>query len=353
MLETMHKQRQEEASQLNGDLSLFRDCLTSDVASCRQQFQRYRTELRNRTRSFLGKTRDRRQTQAQTVAEQLTAFVADLQAQTAEFLAVTQTERELMVHQLMYDLAAFRAVLAQASAALHHTIQADIQTLHTETFLLLEAAHQRRVEMQLQTNQDLATFVEQIRSDVQCSLANLSMERQARAAAIATFLYQSEGDRQEQFQRLSDRLAAFRSHLKQYVWDESPASRFQSDSPKTELPSQGFAKPAHQTPGFPVQASKPLLPTSPNAEKQLAQPGQPKVSTAPLNATAIAPSEEKIHEERIFQYIDLMQGARLTEIESSLNMSRFQAVEALRSLIQKGMITQRDRVYHIRDEIGC
>jgi predicted transcriptional regulator len=40
----------------------------------------------------------------------------------------------------------------------------------------------------------------------------------------------------------------------------------------------------------------------------------------------------------------------LTEIESTLGINRFQAVDALRSLIQKELIVQKDRTYRIQEE---
>lgn len=57
-------------------------------------------------------------------------------------------------------------------------------------------------------------------------------------------------------------------------------------------------------------------------------------------------------ETEIFEYIKGLRGARLSEIESALSINRFQAVDALRSLIKKGSVTQRDRVYLIPEEIS-
>lgn len=382
-LEEMQKHRQEEASQLRSDLGLFRYCLASDGETRRQELQQYRLDLQNQTHNFLIQVRDRRYTQAQDLADHLNAFVTQLQQQTAESLALSQAERELMAQQLAHDLSVFRSALDQKAAILQGNIQADIQTLQAETSLL--------------------------RSEVEQYLVDRAIERQARAIELGEFLQQSELERAEKFQELSNRLAEFRAHLKQFVWGEDPtpvkavtpvtaATPVKVDAPvKASVPvkpvvhvapksvaSQGvpstkiapptsisalrkpattMAKPAaagRQQPVSSVRANAPLRVASLTQAKQFAKSEQP----TPVKPAAVAKpavntpssqqkaviSEEQIHEERVFQYIDLMEGARLTEIESSLDMSRFQTVEALRSLIQKGMITQRDRMYRVLEE---
>jgi hypothetical protein len=377
-LEEMQKHRQEEASQLRSDLGLFRYCLASDGETRRQELQQYRLDLHNQTHNFLIQARDRRYTQAQDLADQLSAFVAQLQQQTAESLALSQAERELMAQQLAHDLSVFRSTLDQAVAALQGNIQADIQTLQAETSLL--------------------------RSEVEQYLVDRAIERQARAIELGEFLQHSELERAEKFQELSNRLAEFRAHLKQFVWGEdltpvkavtpvkvdapvkasvpvkpvvdvAPKSVASQGVPSTKIapptpisalrkPATTMAKPAaasgRQQPVSSVRANAPLRVASLTQAKQFAKSEQPTLVkpaavakpavSAPSSQQKAATSEEQIHEERVFQYIDLMEGARLTEIESSLDMSRFQTVEALRSLIQKGMITQRDRMYRVLEE---
>ncbi len=267
-LENIQTHRQETASELRCDLSLFRDSLMRNGTVCRQERQRDRTELHRQTQTFLRQARDRRQVQAQEGAQQLAAFVIQLRAETSEFLALTQTNRELTAHQLAYDLAAFRAALAQASILLRQKIRADIQTSQTQTSLLLEATHQQRIATRIQLNQELTAVAEQ------------------EQPALSTI--------------------------------ESPerAVQVRNAKQRAEQIQPSVAKPASPIPPAPAVLS-----------------------------------EERLQEERIFQYIDLMQSVRLTELESSLSMSRFQVVEALRSLIQKGMITQRDRMYCVSEEV--
>ncbi len=66
----------------------------------------------------------------------------------------------------------------------------------------------------------------------------------------------------------------------------------------------------------------------------------------------ITPSRKELAaiESDILSHLQNGEGARLTEIESTLDINRFQAVDALRSLIKQGRVTQRDRVYVIQEE---
>ncbi len=49
----------------------------------------------------------------------------------------------------------------------------------------------------------------------------------------------------------------------------------------------------------------------------------------------------------VYDYLKAAQGARLAQIEAALGASRVQTVNALRSLIEQGIVTQRDRTYYI------
>ena len=51
----------------------------------------------------------------------------------------------------------------------------------------------------------------------------------------------------------------------------------------------------------------------------------------------------------IYALIRQRNGARLPEIEETLSINRFQAVDALRVLIKEGVVTQRDRVYLVQE----
>lgn len=77
-------------------------------------------------------------------------------------------------------------------------------------------------------------------------------------------------------------------------------------------------------------------------------------SAAPMTwgSASVAPVRKDIGaiEQEIFEFLKMSSGARLTELESALDINRFQAVDALRSLIKQGRVTQRDRVYVVQEE---
>ena len=79
--------------------------------------------------------------------------------------------------------------------------------------------------------------------------------------------------------------------------------------------------------------------------------GKPFVTTSWGNTSVTLPRKAMSEvESEIFGYLQAGDGARLTEIEAALDINRFQAVDALRSLIKQGRVTQRDRVYVIQEE---
>ena len=56
------------------------------------------------------------------------------------------------------------------------------------------------------------------------------------------------------------------------------------------------------------------------------------------------------HEQSILAYLKQTKGARLSQIERTLQLDRFQTVDALRLLIEKGRIVLRDRLYILKEE---
>lgn len=284
LLQETQKQRQINASQLRSDLSLFRETLTYNSSIRHQNLQR---------------------------------FCETLQQQTQEFLAIAQAERSFASQQLRHDLSAFRSALAQTVKSLRQEIQADLQILQIETQAQLDEAHQLRVKNHIRLSRHLQVFVEQLRSEVEVFLTDVALERQEKAA-------QTQRDRKAELEVLFQKFAELRSQLKQYraelsqtVWGDSIETAEPSAPKLSPKPMIVMKKPETRSRGFKVA-----------------------VTSKPEKA---APSNEQ----RIYGYIEDMQSARLTEIESALGMTRIQAVEGLRSLIQQGKITQRDRVYLI------
>ncbi|MBW4442969.1 MAG: gas vesicle protein GvpC [Plectolyngbya sp. WJT66-NPBG17] len=284
LLQETQKQRQTKASQLRSDLSLFRETLSYDTSVRREKLQNY---------------------------------CETLHEQTQEFLAIVHAERESVSQQLSEDLHTFRSTLTETVNSLRQEIQADLQLLQLETRSQLEEAHQHRIKQRVRLARNLSIFVEKLRSDVAAFLTDTVLERQEKAL-------QDKRDRKVEMDRLFAGFADFRSQLKQFradlsrtVWGEGERQTAVSDSPAPEVP-----------------AAKPVI-------KKPASPGFRVV--APVKSVPAAKSDEG----KIYEYIEVMQSVRLTEIESALSMTRIQAVEGLRSLIQQGKITQRDRLYLI------
>ncbi|MCU0552466.1 MAG: hypothetical protein MUC48_24305 [Leptolyngbya sp. Prado105] len=321
LLQATHEQRQTNASQLRSDLSLFRETLAYD------------TSLRR---------------------DNLRQFCETLQDQTQEFLAIAQAERSLMSQQLSHDLSAFRSTLEKTVESLRQEIQADLQILQISTQAQLDESHQRRVQNRICLARDLQIFVDELRLSVVTFLADATLERQEKAA-------QNQRDRKAKLEELFNEFAEFRSQLKQYrstlsqtVWGEE-IQHSQSAEPRvsksTTEPVAAEKPPAAKSAVNPVAAAESPAP-KPAAKPVIVKPRGFRVAastasnpspTMPVTADPALSSEEK----RIYDYIEDMQSVRLTEIESALGMTRIQAVEGLRSLIQQGKITQKDRVYLI------
>jgi predicted transcriptional regulator len=64
----------------------------------------------------------------------------------------------------------------------------------------------------------------------------------------------------------------------------------------------------------------------------------------------IAKPDSPTLEEVVYNYLHLANGARISEIETELGITRFQAVDALHALIQKGLIVKQDRTYLAKEE---
>ncbi len=57
------------------------------------------------------------------------------------------------------------------------------------------------------------------------------------------------------------------------------------------------------------------------------------------------------HAQEILTYLQQTQGAKLSEIEKALKLDRFQTVDSLRMLTKLGKVTQRYRLYVLKDDV--
>jgi gas vesicle protein len=269
--------------------------------------------------------------------------------------------------EFQQQLSATVAVMQQQVSNRMQVIQAETTAIRLDAQQLLQTHQQQRCQNQLQVMQNLAEFVERMRGEVEADLSELEAMRHDRAYQLQQSLRQSHEQRKADMKRLFDQLAAFRSELtaycaeiRQQVWGSSqPASISQPTPP--QLKTQFASRPAGQTSGqLPERsATRPSARPparlvarvrSPQPDKSKAIPG-----SSPRKATSVTQTKPPIAkpnltqlEQTIFNHLTRVQQTTLAEVESTFALNRFAAVDALRSLIKKGCIVQRDHVYRIQ-----
>ena len=340
-LAATRQQRQLRATQVHNKLAAFRADLTEESELWqvnqhlfRLQLQQSVQALKQETQNFLAYSQLERQVQAEDVAEQLDSFVQKLQQQTSEFLSLSAIERSLMAEQLAQDLRQFHSELNVSVALLRQETQAQLATLQHNTQALLSDNQQQRVLMRTQQAKELTTFVEKLSADVQSYLWELELLRQERAQQLQQALSQSRSDRQADVAALFQRFGQFRIELQQYC---------------TSLRTSVWGADLDQNPSFKQTLTSPPSPLLQEKGAKDREKSNPEPTSAPTPAAQPAAVEI---EKEVYNYLHQVQGARLVELETALEINRIQAVDVLRSLITKGLITQRDRVYYTQEEFN-
>ncbi|MDX2244523.1 MAG: hypothetical protein NW224_27935 [Leptolyngbyaceae cyanobacterium bins.302] len=284
-------------------------------------------------------------------------------------LSQQESERRLDMQMFQAELQAFHAELQANVRSLRLDMNTDLAMLQAETQTFLINCQHQRMHVNLETRQSLADFMENLRMDVQSYLAELELTRQHRAEQVQQDLQASRASREADVEALFANLATFRAELQQFrqtlredVWGQSvPNEPVVTQSALTKVTAIPAAKPSvpkpastrpiagKSTPARSVSPGK-TTPTKSSAKTAAKPTPAAKTVTAakvsvPQTATPPMIAPEVPFEKEVYTFLYENQGARLTQIETSLNLNRFQAVDALRSLIKKGLITQRDRVY--------
>lgn len=308
----IRQERQIKAAQLRHELSLFHEALTSESAAHRTDLQQFCQRLHVETQAFLTAAGDRRHVQATQLAQALELFVQLLRQQTAAFLTVAQAERAVARQQLSAFLTAARAERTAAAQRL---------------------------------DQELIAFVEDLRSDVQSYLIELEAVRRQRTMQLSQTLIQNRAKREAETQALFQRLAIFRTELRRFsqelhhtVWGSTDTLSVATPVTKPQ-PAQNGTKPIGRV------SVSPDGTVAVTATVGAFQRGNSVAVVPPAKTVKASPKDAIAYEKDVYAHIQQAQGARLTEIETALGLNRFQAVDALRSLIKKGLITQRDRIY--------
>jgi hypothetical protein len=250
--------------------------------------------------------------------------VADLREQ----LFQGEQHRHDQAHQTRTELEDYTSALRVMVQEMQAQLQEQQIALHLEAEGLRSAQRQDRVAAGQERRQDLAAYVETLKAEVAEHLAeaaafleDLTLQRQQVTAINRERRHQDFDALIAGFAPFRQQLRADRVHLQQVVWGTAPF-------PSSAQTSVGVSvREVHRPKGSKVKTSADVSPPAPTAQ----------------------PAPEVSIEERVYTHLQ-GQAARLTDIETGLEINRFQAVDALRSLIQKELVIQKDRTYYIHED---
>ncbi|MDJ1182732.1 OmpH family outer membrane protein [Roseofilum casamattae] len=249
------------------------------------------------------------------------------------------TQRQLETQQLQANLHQFRNDLARSEAdrsleaqERQSKLQATIVQWQQYTQTSLQQARSHRQEQHQALQHELQEYIEDLRLQIASYfqyLEELRQQRQEdieeRKANFATFQVEAQEhlqhcsrDRQsraraEQLERHNHRMNLYRS-----VWGDGELPELPAPTP---APEPIAVKP---TPSTPQTTSAPLPPSD----------------TETINFSST-------EEEQVYTFLQKSPDSRLSAIEGALGINRIQAVDTLRSLIKRGLVTQRDRLYSV------
>jgi hypothetical protein len=273
----------------------------------RQQFQR---SLSLGISDFLEETANARMQTASTQKIALESFHGQLQQDVQDLMTEISTDRMMMAQELVADLAGFRSNL-----------------LEEVSQLLNEDLPAQRKEMQ--------AHVAQIQKDTQ---NKLTQNRKQRAKNSAL----SVKERAEFVDNLQAEVSAMRADAQEFMQDVQDENLQRKE--ETWGTGTKSARPTRTKKAKPVASKAP--------QKAPAKSVAPKAAPAkPAKAASVENSALSVpHEKEVYDYVQNNHGARLAQIEESLGISRFQAVDALRSLLDKGILVKRDRDYLTQED---
>ncbi|MGD1931602.1 MAG: hypothetical protein ACFB12_22105 [Leptolyngbyaceae cyanobacterium] len=282
---------------------------------------------------------------AVTTRKTLTENYAAVQAETDLYLTQVQQQRAAQAKLTAAELREFDMELKKAVAAKRQDYQAYLAELQQTTQASLTQHQQDRMIMAQQQQKKLVEYIAELEAFVADYLTTVTANREAESKVAQA---KRRSDREALSRDVQVKLADLAAHkperqafcegLRQSIWGTS-APRRAALPPNRPKSAAAIRQPDTRRPRAKAKPAAAAKMSQPSAVKQVAVPtstsSQPAVST----------------EEAVFDYLQSHpQGTRLTEIESTLGINRFQAVDALRSLIQKELIVQKDRIYRIREE---
>lgn len=331
VLTSLHAERQVKSSQLRNDLKLFQ------------------LELQQSTQELLQRFHHQRHTLIQQLFKELQSFTQKLELETTQILNQLTAERSRNTDHLMQELNQSHHQLQTSVASLRDQFKIELLDLkektieiRSDTQIFLTTQRQERLQIREQLILELRRYVDNLHLQVGEYLTNLELLRQERSQQLKATLSQQQQQRISETDSFFQMLVEFRQELQTYrfnlhrsVWGEESISITDLQS-RTHQENVGFTLET-------ISESASLDSVSSVAVNESNQSIYPSVDEAMPESIGL--------EEAAYTFLCETQGARLNEIESKLGSNRFRVVNALRSLIQKGLVTQRDRVYYVQEDI--
>ncbi len=316
------------------------------------------SDLQAETKDFLRDTSNKRHQDSIALAQQLNEYVRSLSAETNRFLQETTLDRVEWSSQLARELHDYHSSLNQMSGALRQQRVEEIQSRKAQIQAFLSESERARHQSYNELHEKLTNAIDTIRLDVESYLQELELLREDRARQLQQAFSRYRAKRKADSQELRDRLSVFRSELKDYVTDLQlsvwGSVREHHIAPPSRTSEAVKVTPVKVTPA-PVSSTtvKKTLETPKPLVKPVEVKDSPKPVVIPSLATAKPSAPPPLPEERVYHYIQEGKGVRLTEIEAALGINRVQTVDALRALLRKGLIIQRDRTYLTPDQLSA
>lgn len=261
----------------------------------REQRQRAMQDRRRAVQASLAQLNQQRQAEARCTSAMLKEFDAELRETVADVR--TQNQHELQTTQKYV---------------------ADLQAVTQQGLAQLKLA---RIEQQGHQRRKLAKYVDELEECVSEYLSDVSETRQAAAVVDQAKRHRDRALLANQVQELRSDFEAdaqarrtFHTELRQAVWGEA-----------TE--------------------------TTPTADIHSANHHANGRSPAPDRKRSVSTKLDVLVERAVYEYLQThLSGARLSDIEAAVGISRLQTVDALQALLQKGLILQKDRTYRLLEE---
>jgi hypothetical protein len=264
-----------------------------------------------------------------------------------------QHNRHLQAQQLHQALLDDRRELEATVSDLRLRLLQDLQPIQQQAADWRRQSQTRQALLRSQLLPKLKASRIELQQSVTAALNTLTA---ARLAAQVPRQHQRQQGRQALAANVADfRQACRRSAaaLKLQIWGQPAATEPLTTDGAAEAPTV-LIVPAQLVPAATQPPAAKAAAAGLAAADDLPALAQPQAAVlepaAPLPVTAPTAPEPTLLEEALYIFLHQRQGARLQEIEASLEISRFQAVDTLRSLIQKQLVSQTDRTYHVQEE---